>query len=454
MDSRKQYMELFDGNREAIDAGSAPVMNALRGKAAVQFGSMPFHRKGEEGYKRTDVNEMFAPDYGVNVNRVNIPVDVARSWRCDVPNMSTLLGVVVNDAFVASQGLAERLPKGVTFCSLRQAALQQPELVAAHYGTLAEGADAAVALNTMLAQDGVFIHVEKNVRLEKPLQLVNIFSAPMPLLAPRRVLIVMEEGAEARLLVCDHTQDAAQKYLSAEVVEVVMKPGSRFDYYTIEESSGNTGRYSQMFVRQEEGSNIMVNNSMLTCGCTRNNYSVDLTGEHCEARLAGMAIASGRMKVDNAVNMRHLAPRCKSDQLFKYVADDESQCAFQGLILVDNKAPFTDAYQTCRSVLASTEARMFAKPQLEIYNDEVKCSHGATTGQLDAEALFYMRTRGIPEAEARTMLMQAFMSDVIDTVRLEGLRDRLRHLVEKRFSGVQANCADCHTSCKNADNEL
>jgi Fe-S cluster assembly protein SufD len=129
------------------------------------------------------------------------------------------------------------------------------------------------------------------------------------------------------------------------------------------------------------------------------------------------------------------------------VLDEESTGAFEGAIYVADGAQYTEAYQSNRNLLASKQARMHTKPQLEIYNDDVKCSHGATTGQLDADALFYMRSRGIPEQEARMMLMQAFMVDVIDMVKMDGLRDRLRHLVEKRFYGQQAKCADCGATC-------
>ena len=151
-----------------------------------------------------------------------------------------------------------------------------------------------------------------------------------------------------------------------------------------------------------------------------------------------MVIASGKQVTDNASLINHGCPHCHSDQLFKYVIDDEAKCAFEGAIKVDYNAKFTEAYQSNRNLLASKGARMHTSPQLEIYCDEVKCSHGATTGQLDESALFYMRSRGIPEDEARTMLM-----DVLDTVKMDGLRDRLRHLVERRLSGHKAVCADC-----------
>lgn len=450
MNSKQQYIDLFRDNRTVIEAGSAPVLNCLRDEAAESLRSHDLPLKGTEGYERTDVNGMFAPDYGLNIMRLNLPADIAEAWKCDVPNISTLFAVVANDSFIPSSGLETRLPEGVIFTSLRQAALSWPDLVGKYYGTVAPVDNAAVALNTMLVQDGVFIYIPRGLRLPRPLQLVNIFSAPASMMALRRVLIVMEEDSEAQILVCDHTQDTANSYLSSEVVEIHLSPKARLDYYCIEESSEATTRHSQMFVNQGDESSFLTNISTLTCGNTRNSFTINVNGQRCETRLAGMAIATGRMHIDNSVQLRHLAPKCYSNQLFKYVADDNATGAFQGLIYVSPEAPFTDAYQTCRSVLASPDARMHAKPQLEIYNDEVKCSHGSTTGQLDAKALFYMRTRGIPENQARTMLMQAFMADVIDTVKMEGLHDRLRHLVEKRFAGDNSLCGECRANCRDA----
>lgn len=443
--SLDQYLDLYRTNRTVIDAHSAPLLNSCREAAyeSLLGASLPTQRT--EGFEKTSIDEMFAPDYGVNISRVNIPVDVAASFRCDVPNLSTLLAFVVNDSFHPSSLLESKLPEGVIFSSLSRAATEHPELVAEYYGRIAPAGDVSVALNTMLAQDGVFIYIPKGVKLSKPLQLVNIFSSPVALAAFRRVLIVIEEDAELQMLVCDHTQELANSYLVSQIVEVSLGARSRFEACSIEESSALTSRYSRMFVRQESDSAFTYNSTTLTCGTTRNDFEIDLLGEHCETMLAGMVIGSDRMHIDNDSVIRHLSPRSKSNQLFKYVLDDKSTGAFEGSILVAPGSKYTEAYQSNRNLLASTEAKMHCKPQLEIYNDDVKCSHGATTGQLDNDALFYMRSRGIPEAEARTMLMQAFMVDVIDTVHINGLRERLLHLVDRRFSGTLGNCAACHS---------
>lgn len=444
MNALQQYLDLYASQRGAIDAHSAGVMNALRPAALAELervGRLP--ERGEEGFEKTSVNRMFSPDLGVNVNRVNIPVDVAASFRCDVPNISTLLGVVVNDQFVPSATLLRNLPKGVTVCSLKQAAEQRPELVGKYYGQAARLSDAGVALNTLLAQDGVFIHVPAGMVLEKPIQLVDIFNSPSPLLAARRVLVVAEADSRCAILKCDHTQGRDTDYLSSEVVEIFTERGAGVDWYDLEESTPLTSRYTQFYAQQQEASELTLCAVTLFNGSTRNEFHIDILGDHTQTRLNGMVIASGSQHIDNWSYMRHAANAGHSNQMFKYTLDDDSTGAFEGTIEVCHGARFVEAYQSNRNILASPKARMHTKPQLLIYNDDVKCSHGATTGQLDDNALFYMRQRGIPDKEARVMLMQAFMVEVIDAISLPSLRDRLRHLVECRFSGGHAGCHTC-----------
>lgn len=454
MSALSQYIELYDSHLGVVEGKSSEVLNSHRRQARKLLEGKSLPQKGEEGYEKISIEDMFAPDFGVNINRVNIPVDVSLSFKCDVPNMSTIMAFVVNDSFLPSSTLHNKMPQGVIIDSLANVAKEQPELVGQYYNKLANNDNPGVALNTMLVQDGVFIYVPRGVEMERPIQLVNIFNSATPLMGVRRLLIVVEEGAKAQLLICDHTQNSEFNYLSSQVVEAFVEKNASLDIYDIEESSATTSRYSQLYARQERDSHLLVNGVTLTSGVTRNDYNIDLVGENSSATLAGMAIGSDCQHIDNNSNIRHLTTHSNSNQLFKYVLDDESTGAFEGAIYVAEGAQFTEAYQSNRNLLASRKARMHTKPQLEIYNDDVKCSHGATTGQLDADALFYMRSRGIPEQEARTMLMQAFMVDVIDMVKMEGLRDRLRHLVEKRFYGQQATCADCGVSCRDVKNDL
>jgi len=443
MSSLKQYVDLFRQERRAVEANAPETLNVGRDRAMAileKAGRLP--DKSDEGYEKTSIEDMFAPDFGVNVNRVNFPVNVAESFRCDVPNITTLLAVVVNDRFVVSSTLPGNLPEGVTVCSLRDA---DPSVVGRWFGKAVEKDDIAEAFNSLLLQDGVFIHVAKGVKVAKAIQIVDIFSSQAPLFAPRRVLLVAEEGAEVSVLKCDHTQTPDVQFGSSDVIEIIAGEGARVDWYDLEESTPMTARWCQFRCRQEAGSSLNICAATLTNGATRNEYLIDVKGDRCETSLSGMAIGSGSQHIDNRSYLRHRSDRCHSDQLFKYVLDDKASGAFEGLIEVAHDARFNEAYQSNRNLLASTGARMHTKPQLLIYNDDVKCSHGAATGQLDSAALFYMRSRGIPLVEARKMLMQAFMVDVVEKIRLDNLRDRLRHLLEIRFSGAcgAATCATC-----------
>ena len=447
MSAIKQYTDIFTTYSDAINAHSAPVLNAVRPDAlnALENARMP--RKGDEDYEATDLHEMFAPDYGVNINRVNLTADPAEAFRCDVPNMSTSPYYFFNDVYHHDGDTLTPHRDGVIVSSLRKAAEDYPDLVARHYARIAPLSNPQVALNTLLAQDGIFVYVPQRVALERTLQLVNIMNVAQPVMAVRRVLGVLEEGAQARMLVCDHTQSRTVQCLSHQVIEVSLGEGATFDFYDLEATADTSRRASSLWAHQAAGSNLLVDGITLANGITRNDYHISIDGEHAETSLLGMAIMGGNQHVDNHTFIGHNVGHCHSNELFKYVLDDHAIGAFSGKILVAGNAPKVEAYQSNRNVCASTTAKMFTKPQLEIYTDDVKCSHGATVGQLDQDALFYMRTRGIPEHEARTLLMQAFMSDVIDGVRIEALKDRLHHLVEKRFAGALADCGECAGKC-------
>ena len=444
MNIEKQYIELYDQYHSLIDSHASPILNALREKAMSDFRVTGFPSPNDEEYKHTNIPDLFAPDYGLNLNRLEIPVNPYEVFRCDVPNLSTLLYFVVNDSFYTKENPKVKLPEGVLIGSLNEMARSHPDLVQRYYGKQAcTQNDGIVALNTAFVQDGFFLYVPKGVIIEKPIQLINILRGDADFMVNRRLLIILEEGAQARLLVCDHTMDK-KKFLSSQVTEIYAGKNAVFDYYDIEESSLNTNRITSTFVDQAEKSNVLINGITLHNGTTRNNYRMTFSGEHAEAHLCGMAIADKKQSVDNHTFIDHAVPHCTSNELFKYVLNDSSTGSFSGRILVREGAQKTSAYQTNRNLCATKEAHMYTKPQLEIYADDVKCSHDATVGQLDENALFYLRSRGIPEAEARMLLMFAFTNDVIENVRMDALKDRLRQLVEKRFRGELDKCAGCN----------
>ncbi len=447
MNALKQYIDLYDESREAFEQQSPDVLNAVRRTAREHLEDARLPRKGSEDYEASDLEAVFAHDYGVNVNRLPFEADPAETFHCDVPNMSTCLYYSSNDAFHSSAA-AERNIGQVVVEPFSIAADDHRDLMAAHYGRLARLEDPTVALNSLLVQDGLFIYVPDGVVAERPIQLVNIFNAALDMMVQRRLLIIVGKNATVKLLACDHTQSSDYHYLNNQVVEIVAMEGASVDYYDMEESTPLTHRVSSIYVEQHEGSNVLIDGITLTNGFTRNNYHVEVNGEHAETQLLGMTIASGEQHVDSHTFISHNAPRCHSNEMFKYVLNDNAVGAFAGKILVKPNCPRVEAYQGNRNLCGAPTAKMYTKPQLEIYTDDVMCSHGSAVGQLDEEALFYMRTRGIGIDEARRLLMQAFVADVIDGVRLDALKDRLHYLVEKRFAGTLSNCAGCLAACK------
>ena len=442
-DSVKQYLDLWRDHRDDITAPSPAAMNAVRGDAAAALERLGLPRRGDEGYTEADVDAMFAPDMGINLKRLPFRADLAAAFRCQVPNITTLMGVVANDMYAPTSTLQRNLPQGVTVCTFAQAPQLLPGVLERYYNNIAPQTG-AVALNTLLAQDGVLVHVSRDVECAKPIQLVNVTGGVnTPMLVFRRLLVVLESGARASVLTCDHSGDNLANTTNA-VVEVDLGPGSHLDYSDLEESTTATRRYAAITARLAAGARLDCNVTTLACGTTRNDIRVELEGQDAECRLTGIAIADGNQLADNSATVLHNASHCRSDQMFKYVVDQDARGAFQGLIKVAAGAVKTEAYQNNRNVLAAPSARMHTQPQLEIYCDDVRANHGAATGQIDERALFYMQSRGIPRTEARTMLMQAFMADVIDSVAIAPLRDRLRHLVEQRLSGHALNCQTCN----------
>lgn len=447
MSSEKQYIDLFETQHQAIDSHSAQVLNAVRDEAFEDFKRQGFPSRKVERYKYTDMDKLFAPDYGLNINRIEIPVNPYNVFSCDVPNLSTSLYFVVNDTFYKKALPKAGLPEGVEVMSLKEAAEQQPEVIAKYYGKIAKsGEDAVTALNTMLAQDGLFIHVPKNVRVERAIQVVNILRSDVDLMVNRRVLIVMDEGAEAKLLFCDDSADD-RNFLGTQVIEAYVGENASLDLYCLEETHDKNTRVSNVYISQEANSRVNHNVLTLQNGITRNKLDLVFKGEGAECWCNGCVIADKSQHVDNNTLIDHQVPHCNSHELYKYVLDDKATGAFAGRVLVRHGAQKTESDERNQNLVMTKQARMYTQPMLEIYADDVKCSHGSTVGQLNDAALFYMQQRGIDEHEAKLLLEFAFIDEVVDQIKLEPLRDRLHQLVEKRFRGELGRCSNCRI-CK------
>lgn len=443
MNSEQQYIDLYGDNRQTILDHASVTMNAVRDQAFEDFKAQGFPSRKIERYKYTDMAKLFEPNYGVNINRLEFPLDPYNVFSCDVPNMSTSLYFVVNDQFYKKALPKATLPEGVIVDSLKDVAERDPELIAKYYAQLAKtNEDAITALNTMLAQDGLLVYVPKNVKVERSIQIVNILRSDVDLMVNRRVLIIVEDGAEAKLLFCDDSADD-RNFLSTQVTEAFVGENASLDLYCLEETHEKNTRVSNVYISQQAYSRVNHNVITLHNGITRNMLNLVFKGEGAECWCNGAVIADGSQHVDNNTMIDHQVGLCDSHELYKYVLDGSAVGAFAGLVLVRHDAQKTTSQETNQNLCMTKQAHMYTQPMLEIYADDVKCGHGSTVGQLNDAAMFYMQQRGVDQHEAKLLLEFAFVGEVIDQIKLEPLRDRLHMLVEKRFRGELKSCQGC-----------
>lgn len=412
MMSGQNYLELFQQQRELIDAGSCDLMNSLRGQAQGCFEKYGLPDSHIEEYRRTNVMEWFEPDWGMNLSRK------AKNHETQTPD----------GAFVGS---------------IAEFAREYPELAASHYGRLADmEKPGAVAFNTMFVQDGMAVYVPDGVSVKNPVQLISRLEATVDVLDNRRILLVMGANASLKLMLCDRSS-SEKRGLTTMVLEAFVGQGSHVEIYDLEETGACNTRVAEYYIDQAADSSVEADFITVQNGRTRNSVFQKFSGRGSSIKLNGAAILDGKQHVDNLSFIDHRYPDCTSDELFKYVLDNDATGAFAGKVLVRPGSNNTVSHQTNRNICLTKSARMFTQPQLEIYADDVKCSHGATVGQLDEKALFYMQQRGITFAEARMLLMLAFLGEVLDQISLETLKVRLISLVEKRLRHGESKCDSC-----------
>ena len=378
-----------------------------------------------------------------------VPADFvkAEEFRCDVTDLDAHGIVLLNGFYPTINEKLRQLPSGVWIGSLNEAAIRFSDIFEKHFGKYAKSeTDGLIHLNTAMASDGVFVYIPEGVTLTKPVQVVNLVQSDNDMFNQHRNLIIAEKNSEFSIIICDHTL-SPQKFLTNAVTEVFVGENAHFDIIRVQNEHNNACKITNTFIHQEKNSVTSSNNITLHGGLIRNSTYHYLGGEGAESYSYGLYLTDKWQHVDNFVNVDHAFPHCTSNQLFKGVLDDMSTGAFNGRILVRPDAQGTLAYQKNNNILLTDDAKMDTKPQLEIFADDVKCSHGATVGQLDDDALFYLQSRGINKREARLMLMFGFAHEVIQNIKIEPLRERMDNLVMQRLKGELSRCASCMVKC-------
>ena len=450
----KEYLTgIFSLRQQEITSNDTPFVAAKRAEAFNIFSKAGFPHAAIEKWRGTDLSRALNNEYHALPEMPSANLDIDKIFKCDVPHFETLLITQLNGWFADRKNLIKVYPNGMIIGSLAAAFSKYPELIREHYGKYADdNAESLTALNTAMSQDGIFIYIPDNVTVEQNLQTVNITDFKQNLFLNTRNLVILGENSHLRLVQCDDSINHDVTFINS-VTEVKIGKNSSLDHYKLQNKDDHTTLINSMYFNQDEGSSLSTNAISLNGGLIRNLSHITLSGRHGSADVYGLYLMDRYQHVDNQVYINHLAPECISRELFKGVLDDHASGVFNGHIKVHPDAQQTNAFQTNRNILLSDKASIDTKPFLEIYADDVKCSHGATIGQLDAEALFYIRSRGISESNAKILLMYAFAAEVINKISIPELRQRMDDMVKKRLRGELSQCEQCVLNCSSHEHQ-
>ncbi len=428
-----RFVAAFERHAGQSLNGANARLHGVRQAAIERFAALGFPARKAEAWKYTPIGKILERGY-----RLHLGPDATRLTRSDVaphriPGLDAHVAVLVNGRFREDLSHLGALPEGVVVTGFARAGQTHAGLVDAHFARYADAENEVfTALNTAFTQDGVFVYVPKNTVVEKPVHVLSLVAAGDDLLLQPRHLVVVKEGAQLRLIETSETLTQTQT-LENVVTEVFVGAHAHADLYEIQDEHAHGSVVANVQAYQQAGSVFRASTFTLSGEMIRNNLNVLPDAEGCESHLYGLFLGSGATHVDNHTLVDHARPNCFSNELYKGVLADTSTGVFNGRVLVRQDAQQINAYQSNKSILLSDTAHMYAKPELEIYADDVKCSHGATTGQLDRDAIFYLRSRGLSAQQARALLLLAFARDVLETIRIEPLREKLDALIAARF---------------------
>jgi Fe-S cluster assembly protein SufD len=445
-----RFLQAFEGLSEEAKNSTGEAVTSRRRRAIERFAELGVPTNQLEAYKYTNVAKALRDEYRLAPAEAVPRATPQQVEALLLPDLDAHLAVTVGGRFSEKLSQIGDVPSGAFVGSFAEGGRQHPEVFDAHYGQYAGFEDerseqnAMTALNTAFAADGLFVYVPEGTFLGKPVFALHLPSAspngrPEPLFAQPRHLFVVEEGAQARVIEM-HRSPEDYAVVSGGFTNVVREAyvgaHGQFDHYVVQDEGAGASQHTTFGARHETESIFDTLTVTLSGGLVRNNLTLTPADEFCESHLNGLYLGSGEMHVDNRTIVEHAAPDCVSNQLYKGILSGEATGVFNGRVHVHRGAQRINAYQSNKNIVLERSAQIYSKPELEIYADDVECSHGSTTGQLDEEAIFYLRSRGIPEARARTILLGAFARDVIENVRSEPLADWLTDEVNARFGGT------------------
>lgn len=425
----KQKFKAFESDLNGAGKGA---WHELRTFAMNEFAQKGFPSARDEEYKYTHVGRFLKKE----VDFSNIASHSGAPSKVQDPRFHDADGIhmYINDGILDTGSLDKISQEGVELLSLKDAAKTYPDEIIKHLGKYADPAkDPFAALNTAFSYEGVFIKVSRNTELEKPIIIHYTTSAkPVSATVQSRNLVMLEQGASAKILE-SYTSEAEFETFTNHVSEIVVGANAFLKYYKLQNQQKSTYMVDNTYIAQHRDSNVEAFTVTLEGKIIRNNLNFILEGENAEAHMYGLYVAHEKTHIDNHTSVDHKVPNCFSNEIYKGILDDHSKGVFNGKIFVRQDAQKTNAFQSNKNILLSDTATINTKPQLEIWADDVSCSHGCTTGQLDEEQLFYLRSRGIGKSKATAMLLHAFVNDVLDKIELDFLHDFINDEMYKRL---------------------
>lgn len=420
-----QLIKTYGGNLPSAEPRS---LDEIRKQAFERFKSTGFPTVKNEDWKYTNIQPLVSQHYELDVE---LPLGAVDLDKANLPQLDAYRVVLIDGKYHA--GLSDDVSgvPGLTILPIEQAF--ERLCFAKYFAEFADKTDNPfVALNTALFTSGLFIEIGKSSQVQKPIHIIHVSVARQPVFNQLRNLYVVGTFAEAEIVESFVTDDGAERSLNNLVTEIVVREGAKMQHYYLQTAASQSSYLNHTEIHQEKHS--LYNNYNCTFpgpAFVRNNINVRLGDTDVESHLYGVTLTAGNQFVDNHTIVDHLRPHCESYEWYKNITQDTSTAVFNGKIFVRPDAQKTNAFQQNNNMLIGEKSAVYTKPQLEIFADDVKCSHGCTIGQFDNEALFYLQARGISEAQARILLVHAFAFDVTSRFANTAVREYVEHLVEE-----------------------
>jgi Fe-S cluster assembly protein SufD len=429
-----RFISAFEVNHGQALNGTNASIAQQREDAIERFAQLGIPDNNLELWKYTNIAKIIDRPYTLPLGDVGASVDESDIAPFLMDDMDAHRVVLVNGRVDESLSDIGELPSGVVVSSLAQAGKEHPNVVEEHYGKYADFEDEALtALNTAFVQDGAFVYVPSGTLVEKPIFFLHVTATEEDLFLQPRHLFVVEDGAIAKIVEAQYSLTDANTFTNT-VGEAFVGEKGNLDHYLIQDEGPHASQVHTRAAQQKNDSVYSSQTVTFSGEVVRNNATIEADGTFCESNLFGLCVGKNEMHVDNHTRMDHVQPDCTSNELYKHVLNDESTAVFNGKVFVSRGSQRIDAYQQNDTIVLTKDAQIYTKPELEIYADDVVCSHGATTGQLDDEHIFYIRSRGLSKRRARILLLQAFCEEVLEEFQIDPLRDTVTEQIRTRFA--------------------